>query len=61
MVQEVFLEHRLEAFKSSVCQSLNRIFFFFFAQNFGVYKVGLMGWLSCRLFLFLFININCVK
>lgn len=30
MVQEVFLEHRLEAFKSSVCQSLNRIFFFFF-------------------------------
>lgn len=28
MVQEVFLEHRLEAFKSSVCQSLNRIIFF---------------------------------
>lgn len=27
MVQEVFLEHRLEAFQSSVCQSLNGIFF----------------------------------
>lgn len=27
MVQEIFLEHRLEAFKSSVCQSLNRDFF----------------------------------
>lgn len=58
MVQEVFLEHRLEAFKSSVCQSLNGNFF---AQSFGMYKVGLMGWLSCRLFLFLFINTNCVK
>lgn len=60
MVQEVFLEHRLEAFKSSVCQSLNGNIFFF-AQNFSMYKVGLMGWLSCRLFLFLFINMNCVK
>lgn len=64
MVQEVFLDHRLEYFKSSVCQSLN--WFFFFAQNFGMYKVGLMGWLSCWLFLFLpsrylFINMNCVK
>lgn len=58
MVQEVFLEHRLEAFQSSVCQLKRK---FFFAQNFGMYKVGLMGWLSCRLFLFLFINMNCVK
>lgn len=58
MVQEVLLEHRLEAFNLS---ELKQIFFFFFAQNFGMYKVGLMGWLSCRLFLFLFINISCVK
>lgn len=64
MVQEVFLDHRLEYFKSNVCQSLIEIYFF--AQNFAMYKVGLMGWLSCRLFLFLpsrylFINTNCAK
>lgn len=55
MVQEVFLDHRLGYFKSDVCQSLRSSLYFgyFFALNFGVYKVGLMGWLSRRLFSFL--------
>lgn len=59
MVQEVFLEHRLEAFKSNVCQSLNGNFF---CSEFWYVQSRINGLVVfCRLFLFLLINMNCVK